>query len=145
MTAFVSRKPQGAHQIDDALANLGIADLHEGAVELEPFATIQKLEDEGFGVRLGHPAHCVTVARVRRFFEEELNGDVEDFRDLKQPARADAVHALLVFLHLLKCKSHALAETLLTHAEQHASQSHPAADVGVDGIRLLACHSLARN
>src|SRR5262249_5896067 len=91
---------QCPHQVDDAFADLGIADLDEGTIELKAFAAIQKLEDEGFGVRLGHSEHCVAIAAVRCRLEEELDRDVENLRDLKQPARADAVHALLVFLHL---------------------------------------------
>ena len=67
---------------------------------------------------LGHAARLAAVAGdMRRFLEEELHRDIEDLRDLEQPARADAVHALLVFLYLLKRQSHTLAETLLTHAK----------------------------
>ena len=73
-----------------------------------------KASESGFG----HAARRRTVAAdMRRFLEEELHRHIEDLRDLEQPARADAVHALLVFLNLLKGESHALAESLLTHAE----------------------------
>ena len=81
---------------------------------------------------------------MRRLLEEELHGDVEDLGDLKQAARADAVHALLVFLHLLKRQSHALAKALLAHAEQHAAQSNAAPDMLIDRIGLLTCHLLTR-
>src|SRR4029450_12913009 len=49
-----SARAQGPHQVDDRLAYLGIADLDEGAVQLEAFAAVQKFEDEGFRFRLGH-------------------------------------------------------------------------------------------
>ena len=66
-------------------------------------------------------AGAAVATDMRRFLEKELHGDIEDLRDLEQPARADAVHALLVFLHLLKRQAHALAETLLAHAKQHST------------------------
>src|SRR5262249_17218924 len=99
----------------------GIADLDKGAVQLEAFAAVQKFEDEGFRLRLGHSPPMVAVADMRRFLEKELHGDVEDLRDLEQPARPDAVHTLLVLFHLLTRQSHTLAETLLTHAQQHSA------------------------
>jgi len=110
-------RAQRPYQVDDAFADFGIADLDEGTVQLESFAAVQELEDESFGVGFGHPARWTPVADMRRFLEKELNRDVENSRDLEQAAGADAVHALLVFLYLLERQSHALAETLLTHAE----------------------------
>ena len=73
-------------------------------------------------VRLGQAAHRSAVATdMRCLLEKELHGYIEDLRDLEQPARADAVHALLVFLNLLEGQSHAFAEALLTHAKQHST------------------------
>src|SRR6185312_4825590 len=109
---------QGPHQIDHALANLGVGDLDEGAVQLKSLAAVEEFEDEGFRVRLRHAARLASIARdMRCFLEEELHRDIEDLRDLEQPARADAVNALLVFLYLLKRQPHALADTFLTHAK----------------------------
>jgi S-adenosylmethionine synthetase len=109
-------------------------------------ADIGAQKDEGFRVRLGHAARRGPIAGdMRSFLEKELHGDVEDLRDLEQTARADAVHALLVFLYLLKRQPHALAEALLTHAKQHSAQTYPASDMCIDRVRLLACHSLTRD
>ena len=80
---------------------------------------------------------------MRCFLEEELNRDIEDLGDLEQPARADAVHTLLVFLHLLKSEAHAFAESLLAHAEKHTAQTDPAPHVLIHRVRLLACHAFA--
>ncbi len=41
--------------------------------------------------------------------------DLQDEGDLLQPARADAVRALLVFLNLLKRQASAFAEIRLAH------------------------------
>ncbi len=51
-----------------------------------------------------------------------------------QPARADAVRALLVFLDLLKRQAKCVAEIRLAHCQYHPAHAHPAADVLVDGI-----------
>src|SRR5467141_1048278 len=51
-----------------------------------------------------------------------------------QPARADAVRALLVFLDLLKRQAKCAAESRLAHCQHHPAHAHPAADVLLDGI-----------
>ena len=80
--------------------------------------------------------------QIGRAFEEECDRDLQDVGDLLQPARADAIGALLVFLHLLKCKPERIAELLLAHAEHHAAHAHAAADVLVDRVRgLLGSHN----
>ena len=62
-------------------------------------------------------------------------------RDLLQPARADPVRALFVFLHLLECQTERVAELLLTHPEHHAAHPYTSAHVLVGGIgRLLSHH-----
>ena len=74
---------------------------------------------------------------MRRLLEKELHRHIENLRDLEQAARADAVHALLVFLHLLKSEAHALAEPLLAHAEKHSAQTDPAPYVMSTGFGFL--------
>ena len=51
-----------------------------------------------------------------------------------QPAGADPVGALLVFLHLLERQAKLLAELLLTHPEHHPAHAYPAAYVLVDWV-----------
>ena len=78
---------------------------------------------------------------VRRAFEEERHRHLQDVRDLLQPARADAVRALLVLLHLLEGEAERVAELFLTHAEHHAAHTHACAHVLVGRIgRLLRHH-----
>ncbi len=69
-----------------------------------------------------------------RFLVEELHRHAEHLRKIEQPARTNAVDALLVFLHLLERQTQLLAELLLAHAEQHAAKAHAAADMNVDRI-----------
>jgi len=111
-------RAQGPPEIDHALAHLGGGYLDEGAIELKPLAAIEEFEDEGLRIGLRH-ARRRTPLGMWRFLEKELHGNIENLGDLEQSAGADAVHALLVFLDLLKGEPHALAEALLAHAKQH--------------------------
>ena len=54
-----------------------------------------------------------------------------------QPAGADAVRALLVFLDLLKRDAELVAELLLAQAEHLPAHAHPAADIDVRRIGAL--------
>ena len=60
--------------------------------------------------------------------------------NLEQPARADAVDAFFVFLHLLKGQAQQIAQLFLTHADQHAPDAHAISDLSVDGIGLFLGH-----
>src|ERR1700761_3689332 len=57
--------------------------------------------------------------------------------DLLNPARANSIGALFVFLHLLKCQTQGVAEFLLTHSKHHATHPHATADMLVGRIRRL--------
>ena len=86
------------------------------------------------------------ASRRRRVLVEELHRHAEHLRQIEQPAGADAVDALLVLLDLLEGQAELLAELLLAHAEQHAAEAHPAADMHVDRIgppRALLARPLA--
>ena len=54
-----------------------------------------------------------------------------------QPARADAVGAALVFLHLLKGKADRRPEFFLAQPEHVAAQADPGADLHVDRVRFV--------
>ena len=71
---------------------------------------------------------------MRTALEEERHRDLQDMGDVLQPARADAVGAFLVFLHLLKGDAERVPELGLAHAEHHAAHAHAAADVLIYGI-----------
>ena len=80
------------------------------------------------------------VAR-RRALEEEWDRHLQDMANLLQPARADPVGSLLVFLDLLKGNSESIAEPRLTHVQHHTAHAHATANVLVYGIgRLFAGH-----
>ena len=82
------------------------------------------------------------------FLVEELHRNAQHLCQIEQPAGADAVDALLVFLHLLERQAELLAELLLAHAEQHAPKANAAADVHIDRVRpsraLLVALALRR-
>src|SRR5439155_11579848 len=77
---------------------------------------------------------------MRSSFEEERHRHLQDVRDVLQTARADAVSALLVLLHLLERKAKCVPELLLAHAEHQPAHAHPAANVFVNWIRDLLGH-----
>src|SRR5262245_2908382 len=77
-----------------------------------------------------------------RILEEKGNWDLKDLTNLLQPACPDAVHALLVFLHLLERETERVPQLLLAHCEHQPPHPHPAANVLVSGAcSLLAHHS----
>src|SRR5208283_5053349 len=93
--------------------------------------------------RRGRLAHTVGTAPRPdggRAFEKERYRDLEDLCDLLKATSADAVSALLVFLHLLKCQAEGVAELLLAHPKHHATHTHPAADMLVDRVWCLFGH-----
>ena len=75
-------------------------------------------------------------------FIEVVDADAENARDFEQTAGADAVDALFVFLHLLKCQAEQFAQPFLTHADQHAAKANAIAHLGIDGIGLFLWHGL---
>jgi hypothetical protein len=74
---------------------------------------------------------------ARQTFEEISNVGLEKLRDLLQPARADPIRALLVFLNLLEGQSEGLAELFLAETEKHAAQPNATANMPVDVIGRL--------
>ena len=60
-----------------------------------------------------------------------------DFGDVQQAARADVIHAILVFLHLLEADTEPIVERRL-------APTHTTADVFVDGIGESFLHHLNR-
>src|SRR5690606_3542279 len=86
-----------AYEVDDLAADLGIADPHEGAVELQTFGAGQEIDDIGRLALFGQ-----TLAGARSVLEEECYRNFEDRGDRLKPARPDTVGALFVFLDLLE-------------------------------------------
>src|SRR5262245_47842905 len=68
----------------------------------------------------------------RRRFKKERHWHLQNARDLLQTTRADAVHASLVLLDLLKADSDAVGQVSVTDVHQQPSHAHAATDVLVD-------------
>ena len=122
------------------LRTFGSEILTKARLSSRPSRLLRNSRMKASEVSFSHSGGRASVG-VRCFLEEELDRDIEDLRYLEQPARADAVHTLLVFLHLLKREPHALAETLLAHPQKHTAQTDPAPHVLIHRVRLLACHA----
>src|SRR6516164_10670755 len=128
------------HELDDTLLELRVLDPHEGLGERE---SVRRGEKVGhIGRRRSHFRWLGCTRYTRRAFEEERHRDLQGARDLLQPARANAVRALLVFLDLLKRQPKCVAEIRLAHCQHHPAHAHPAADVLVDGIWSLLADSV---
>ena len=113
---------------------------HEGLGQRQAVGGRQEVGDIGRRGRLGQSVRLL-ARRVRRAVEEERHRHLQDVRDLLQPARADPVRALLVFLHLLEGQAERVAELFLAHAQHHPAHPHPRAHVLVGRIgRLLRHH-----
>ena len=69
--------------------------------------------------------------------KKNATGTCRNVGDLLQPARSDAVGAVLVFLHLLEGESERIAQFRLAHCKHLAAHAHAAADVLVGGVRGL--------
>ena len=60
-----------------------------------------------------------------------------------QSARADAISALFVLLHLLKSQAKSIAELLLAHCQPNATRAYAAADMLISWILLFFCHVIS--
>ena len=130
--AYSFGRRQRGDEIEDALAHLGVADLGEGAIELQPLAGRQEVDDIGAGRRLRQ--HRLAGLGRRSALEEEGGRHFQHPRQLLQPAGADAVGALLVFLDLLERHVEGFAEPALAHADHQPPHAQPRADMLVDRV-----------
>src|ERR1051325_3482280 len=115
--------------------NAARRDAREGAQQAQRIGRVEEAED-GAGV---------LRSAVRRA-EEERHRYIERLGDPHQPAGADPVHALLVFLHLLKRDAEQVAELGLRHALGHAPRPDALADFDIvrRGTLGLGFHTHAR-
>src|SRR6478736_5879638 len=130
-------------EIDDPPAQLGVLDAHERLGEREPIRGRQKVRHVGGRGSFAEALDAVGALRRRGAFEEKRHRHLQDLRDLLQSARANAVGALLVLLHLLEGEPEGVAKLLLAHPKHHATHSNPAANMTVDRVGNLFCY-LAR-
>jgi hypothetical protein len=71
------------------------------------------------------------VLRLRSALEHARQRDLQGLADFEQPRRAHAVHALFVFLNLLKCDAQHLAHLSLTKAKVIPALPHSGTNIGV--------------
>ncbi len=129
---------QAFHKIEHALAHLGVLDLHEGQAELQPFAAGDEFHHRRRAFRFAHAGLGAKLGGHALI--EEVHRHIEDARHFEQAAGADAVDALFVFLNLLKGQAQHVAQAFLAHADQHAPDAHPVADLDINGIGLFLGH-----
>lgn len=103
-------------KIDDAPPQLRVTDAHEGLGQGQTVGSGEKIGDISGRGRLTQAVNSRSGAETRRAFEKELNGYLEDMRDLLQSARSDAVGSFLILLNLLKRQAERIAELFLTHS-----------------------------
>src|SRR5947209_8446479 len=125
--------------VDDAAAKLGVGEARERARQRQSFRGGEEIGDVSrrvlFEVSIrGGPG-------AGRALEQERYRDLQDVADLLQPAGADAVGTLFVFLHLLERQAQSLAELFLTHLDHETAHAHAAADVFVNRIGRFRWHS----
>ena len=114
------------------MLELRVLDPHESLGERE---SVRRGEKVGhIGRRRNHFRRLGCTRYARRAFEEERHRDLQDVGDVLQPARADAVRAILVFLDLLKRQPKCVAEIRLAHCQHHPAHAHPAADGAARGF-----------
>src|SRR5437667_8115052 len=85
--------------IDDELALLGIGGGAENACELHAFWRLQRAGYQIGTMRFGKSRNvCIALQLIK----EILHRNAQHLGNVVEPARADAVRAFLIFLHLLK-------------------------------------------
>src|SRR6476620_2155890 len=126
-----------AGRVDDELAFFRIGRRAENPCQLNPFRRLQRARDELGAARFAEaPDACLAL----QFVEEILHGDTEDLRHVIEPARADPIRSLLVFLYLLKGDAEQFAQLLLAHADQQPAHPHAISDMAVDKVWIAFCH-----
>jgi len=98
-----------ADKIDNALADLWVVNSRKGHIEMQAFLGRQEIRDIiDFGLfrnaKEGRFGICCWLKR-RRAFKKIGGRNVEDTRNLLEPAGADPVNALFILLDLLKCQA----------------------------------------
>lgn len=125
----------GLHHTNDRAAKAGVLNTHKGFHQSQPVGRRQKIGDIGGRRRI--PERLSTFRQLRPSFEEEMHRRVEDLGYRLQPAGADAIGALLVFLNLLEGQPERIGEFLLAQAEHHPTHAHAAADILIGWIGNL--------
>jgi hypothetical protein len=127
-----------ADKIDNALADFWVVNSGECHVEMQALRGRQEIRDKiGLGIfRNAHEAGFLSCRWLeRRSAFKKIGGrNFQDPRNLLEPAGADPVNALFIFLDLLKCQAQGISQFFLTHAKRHTPHADAAADVPIDGV-----------
>src|SRR3979409_2107379 len=120
--------PHGLDHLEDALAHAGFADLVVGPHQFQGLALDQRIlflleRRAGLAEALATTTrHGPAGQRVGRHLVEEIGDrNIQYLGELEQPARADAIGAVLVFLDLLEGQVDRIADGALAHAKQRSS------------------------
>src|ERR1041385_7285470 len=127
-------------ELDDTAAQLRVLNAHKRLDQRQAIGGRQKIRDVSGRRRLFQSLRPAAAGRSRRALKEKRDRHLQDERDLLQPARANPVGALFVFLDLLEREAERVAELLLTHAPHHAAHADAAPDMLVDRVRRLLGH-----
>ena len=126
-------------QVDHTAPQLQVFDIREGLGQCEPIGAGQE-----FGDVVGNRGLRRAVLALLRgpgdTLKKERNRNLQDLGDVLQPAGANPVGSLFVFLDLLESQPQPFAELLLTHSQHQPAHAHTGTDVLVRGIWRLFCH-----
>src|ERR1043166_9001296 len=106
-------------QIDERAAEIGVLDIAVSA---------QKTECAGYGQELERRFFAFVLTLALEHFlavEERADIDAEHLGNLGQTTGADAIDALLVLLHLLKCHAQPVGKRRLREAARQPLDSDP--------------------
>src|SRR5229473_4911806 len=124
-------------EVEEAATHGRVVDRIIGVDQFDRFASPHWIGFERLDRRLGKAARDRRGAHRIHVVEEEGDRHIQDAAQLMQPARADAVGAPLVYLHLLEGKADRRAELLLAQPEHVAAQPNARTDLHVDRVGFV--------
>jgi hypothetical protein len=119
---------------DNSPAQFRVRDAHESLYQSQAVRRGEEIIHVRVGVSY---LHCRSRL-ARRSVEEKRNRHLKDLRNVLQPARANAIGSLLIFLNLLERQSKPVRKVGLAHFEHQAAHAHAAANMLVDGIKTVS-------
>jgi hypothetical protein len=123
------------HKIDDLATKLWVGNLHESRDQLSPFGAVHEIRGVVGAGWLGetHSGHRIH----RRSFEEKVDLNAKYLGRVLQPACANTICALFVFLNLLERNPKCRSQSTLAHTDEHTPHSQSRTNVVVYRIRYL--------
>jgi hypothetical protein len=121
------------NEASNEATQLGILDTHERLCQGQSIGTGKKIVHVGGrSSRAGRPSWGA--------LKKEGNWHLKDLGYVLQLAGTDAVHSLLIFLHLLKRETKRVTELFLANAQHHSTHAHAASHMLVDSKIDVLCH-----